>query len=213
MIRRLLLIVALLSAPARADVPVNIVLDGDSISAGWGSTPGHGLDGLIEAELGGAVRVRNVAVGGRPVGTCLDLYPSLVAPLLAPRPAKNLIVFHAGDNDIRLGRDAAATYAAFTSYVAAAHAQGWKVLVSTEFPRFDFDPQRAAQLLAYNVLLLGNRAGADAVVDAGANSHFADPMQRHDPAIFSQDGIHPSDGGYAILAAMVMPSIKRMIGD
>ena len=59
------------------------------------------------------VEVHNVAVGGRPVFQCLQLYPQLVMRLYNPATTHNVIVFHAGDNDIGAGRDAKQTYAAF----------------------------------------------------------------------------------------------------
>ena len=121
---------------------VNLVFDGDSISAGWGSSPGHGLDARVVAALGGNVRLHNVAASGRPVAECLRMYDQLVAPLFDPAVRHNVIVFHAGDNDLVQGRDAALTYAAFTDYVAAAHRQGWKIVVSTELRRGDFGQMR-----------------------------------------------------------------------
>ena len=129
-----------------------------------------------------------------------------------PGGEPNVIVFHAGDNDISLGNDAAHTYAVFTSYVALAHAQGWKVVVSTELRRFDFPAAKEAQLEAYNDRLRENKAHADAVVDLDAEPKFADVAYRNDPAVFSKDRIHPSDGGYAILADMLAPAVKRVAG-
>jgi lysophospholipase L1-like esterase len=190
----------------------NLVFDGDSISAGWGASPGHGLDVRVAAELGDAVRLRNVAVGGRPVSECLRLYRKLVAPLFVSKGRANVIVFHAGDNDIAQGRSAAQTYAAFTDYVAAAHQQGWKVVVSTELRRLDFSLEKAAELAAYNDRLRTNTAGADAVVDFDANPQMVDPAQRSDPALFSRDGIHPGNGGCSLLAGMLAPAVKRVAG-
>jgi hypothetical protein len=63
-------------------------------------------------------------MSGRPANECLHLYPALMVPLRDPRSAPNVIVFDAGDNDVNQGRNAAATYAAFTDYVAVAHRDG-----------------------------------------------------------------------------------------
>ena len=93
---------------------INMVFDGDSVSAGTGATRDNTPDRLVARALG-HVRVYNVAVGGRPVGECLRLFPELVARLFVPGGEPNVIVFHGGDNDIRLGNDAAHTYAVFTS--------------------------------------------------------------------------------------------------
>jgi lysophospholipase L1-like esterase len=198
------------ASAGRAAETVNLVFDGDSISAGWGAAPGHGLDAHVVSAFGDAAQVHNVAVGGRPVSECLTLYPQLLPPLFAASARANVIVFHAGDNDIAQGRNASQTYAAFTAYVAAAHAQKWKVVVSTEMRRPDFHLAQAAQLNAYNLLLQRNTAHADAVVNFDADARIADLSHRKDLALFSPDGIHPSDGGYAILAAMLVPAVKQV---
>lgn len=191
---------------------VNLVFDGDSISAGWGASPGHGLQALIPAALGPDVQTHDVAVGGRPVIVCLQLYPRLVAPLFEPSTPHNVIVFHAGDNDIVHGLDAPQIYAAFTAYVVAAHTQGWKIVVSTELRRPDFRQPQETELLEYNNMLLQNKAGADAVVNFDADPRMANMTYRLDPALFTPDRIHTSDGGYAVLAAMLVPAVRRVAG-
>jgi lysophospholipase L1-like esterase len=190
---------------------INLVFDGDSISAGVGASRDHAADRLV-ARAVGHVRLYNVAVSGRPMLECAHLYQMRVAPLFVPGGPPNVIVLHAGDNDIASGRTGAQTYAAFTAYVAAAHRQGWKVVISTELKRPDFSPQNEAELEGYNDRVRGNKAGADAVVDLDTEPKFADPAFRTDPAVFSKDKIHPSDGGYAVLADMLTPAVKRVGG-
>ena len=184
---------------------VNVVVDGDSISAG---TPGR----MVADRLAGPARVRNVAKGGRPVFECLRLFPSLVAPRFAPEAGRNVILFHAGDNDIGMGRDAAGTYEAFTAYVAGAHGQGWRVVVTTEFRRPDFSPAAEAQLEAYNRLLLENRAGADGVVDMDADPRFADLALRGDASVFKPDRIHLRPGGVGLMLDRVAPVLRVAAG-
>jgi lysophospholipase L1-like esterase len=191
---------------------VNLVFDGDSISAGAGSTQGHGLDAQVAETVGSNVRSNNVAVGGRPVSDCLRLYPKLVAPLFSPASHHNVIVFHAGDNDIAQGRDAAQTYAAFTAYVSMAHQQGWKIVVSTELRSPHFPPSQEAQLEQYNDSLRQNRAGADAVVDFDTDARLTTMSNRFDPSMFKPDGLHPTDAGYAILTQMLAPAVRRVAG-
>lgn len=218
MVRRSLFVAAAVLAASvagpiwAAEPDVNLLFDGDSIPAGMGASPSHGSDVLVAASLGAGVRLHNVAVGGRPVSDCLALYPRLVAPLFDPATTRNVIVFHAGDNDIAQGRNAGQTYAAFTAYVAAAHSQGWKVVVSTELRRMDWRTPQTTELARYNDSLRRNEAGADAVVDFDADSRMTDPALRRDPALFTRDGVHPSDGGYAVLAAMLAPAVKLAAG-
>lgn len=191
---------------------VNLALDGDSISAGAGASQGQGLDRRLATAIGGEVRLFNVAVGGRPVHMCLSLYNQLLAPLFDASIRNNVISFHAGDNDIAGGRSADQTYDAFTAYVAEAHKQGWKVVVTTELKRPDFPPSLEQRLEDYNSLLVRNRAGADAVINLDTDPRFGDLAQRKNPALFTKDGVHPSDGGYAIMAAMLAPPVQHLTG-
>jgi lysophospholipase L1-like esterase len=192
--------------------PVNLVFDGDSISRGAGSSPGNGLDARVAAALGDCVTQHNIAVSGRPVSECLRLYKQGVVPLYDPSSQHNLIVFHGGDNDVARGANAAQTYVAFNEYVSGAHRDGWKVVVSTEMRRFDFQPAMQQELEDYNRRLRQNDAQADAVVDLDTDPRLSEPAYRKDPALFTKDEVHPSDGGYAVLAALLAPAVKRVAG-
>ncbi len=123
--------------------------------------------------------------------------------VVCARPARHIIAFHAGDNDIALHQTAADTYAAFTGYVAAAHRQGWKVVVSIELRRYGFPPDLQAALLHYSDCLRANAAGAVAVVDLDQEPRFVLIEDRSIPGLFTHDGVHPSDGGYAVLGPVV----------
>ena len=190
--------------PACGPDCLNLVLDGDSISA---MTPAK----AVQDRIPGVAHGTNTARGGRPVHECLTLFPTLIEPLYAPAAQRNIIIFHAGDNDIGQGRNADQTYAAFTQYVALAHRQGWRVVVSTEFHVPHFNAEREAQLEAYNTMLLRNQAGADAVVDMDADRRFLDLSYRSDPALF-RDPLHPSDAGLAIMLDRLAPAIRRVAG-
>jgi lysophospholipase L1-like esterase len=198
------------TAAHAAGVP-NIVFDGDSISAGAGAPPGHGPDVQLAEALGGHVIIHDVAVGGRPVFQCVGLYDRTVAPRYQRADPDNVIVFHAGDNDIAAGRTAQQTYAAFTEYTARAHRQGWKVVVSTEMRHPFFTPPQEQQLELYNQMLRHNDAGADAVVDLNADPRFSDLKHRTDVALFAPDRLHPSERGYGILVAMLTPAVRAVL--
>ena len=48
--------------------------------------------------------------------------------------------------------------------------------------------------------------------DFGNDPRMTVPTARADPAVFAPDQVHPSDGGYAILAQMLLDAINPMIG-
>ena len=224
-VRGLGLLLVLLASPALATEPSiacgsggpipsgcgNILFDGDSISAGAGASPAQHPDAQFVRALGHPARLWNSAASGRPVSDCLRLFQANVAPHIVPGAKFNLIVFHAGDNEIRQGRDAAATYKAFTAYVAAAHRQGWKLVVSTELPRPDFPPTRESELDAYNRILLANRAGADAVVDLGTEPRLTDLHDRVVSGWYAPDSVHLNDAGYGIMTRLLVTATRPLL--
>ena len=192
--------------------PCNVIFfDGDSISAGLGASPDHNLDIQFMQALGLPERVYNVAQGGRPVFDCLKQFDVNTAPLKDTRARATIFVFHAGDNDIARQRNAMETYESFTRYVALVHAQGWKLVVSTEIPRLDFAPAQEAELEDYNRRLVENAAGADAVVNLALDPRFADLTQRRSSPIFGGDRIHPNDAGYRILAEKLAEAVRPLL--
>ncbi|MBS0644726.1 MAG: SGNH/GDSL hydrolase family protein [Proteobacteria bacterium] len=193
-----------------ASAGMNVVFDGDGVAAGIGASPGRGLDAQVGAALGVQARVQNVAAGTRPVLNCLTMFGQRVAPLYIPEFRANIIVFQGGRQDIAQGRGPARAYAALTDYVAAAHRQGWKVIVLTELRPDDLSAARQADLEAYNDRVRHNRARADAVVDFDSEPRLADPVQRRKSELFNAGGVYPNDGGYALLTAMLVPAIKRL---
>jgi lysophospholipase L1-like esterase len=188
-----------------------IVFDGDSVSAGGRASPGDGLDIQFMHALGSPARLYNIAIAGRPVIDCLTRFDQAVVPLKDSQARLNLIVFHAGDNDIAKHYSAAQTYQAFTRYVALAHAQGWKVVVSAELPRPDFPPAQEAELEAYNRYLLQNKASADVVVNPNTDPRFGDLKDRDGSLVFSFDKIHPNDAGYAILGQWLAAAVRPLL--
>jgi lysophospholipase L1-like esterase len=189
----------------------NILFDGDSIAAGVGASPNQPPDQQFLRGLGRPARLANVAAGGRPVSECLQLFPMTVAPRHSTAARFNLIVFHAGDNDIAQGRDSATAYAAFTAYVAAAHKQGWMVLVSTELPRPNFSAPREAYLEDYNKRLIANGAGADGVVDLSVERRLTDLRDRADSGYYVADKVHLNDAGYARLTQRLLDAARRLL--
>lgn len=206
------LLAAMPAAAAASATGAGIFLfDGDSIAAGQGATPGHGLSDQVVALLGWRGRVRNSARSGRQMAECLMLYERNVAPHAMGEEGPKLLLIHAGDNDIRAGASGATAFAAYAEYVARARAQGWLVIASTKLARPTFPIEKRAGLAFFNEQVLANTAGAEAVIDYAALPAFARIANRTNPDVFTADRVHPSDGGYAILAAATAPVAVRLL--
>lgn len=208
--RSMLVLVGLAAAGHRfalAAPMINVLFDGDSISAGAGVARFESPYEQLARMLGPGAQVKSVAVGGRPVKTCNALYSQLVGPAYNPTANLNAIAFHAGDNDIAQGATAQQTYEQFTDYVRKAHAQGWKIIVTTELDRLGFPLPKQNELARYNEMLLQNRAGADVVYDYNQVPAMRD---HRNPWVYTEDEVHPTVAGYTILAEMLFKGIRRL---
>ena len=193
-----------------APAPWVLVFDGDSVSQGFGVADGDRPSDQIARLIAEPVRIVNVAVSGRPVSVSLAEFGRSVAPHHDPEARRNVIAFHGGDNDIAAGDDAVRAYDSLCRYVAAAHAQGWKVVVSTELGRPDWDAAMQAELAEYRRLELANRAGADAVIDYASAPGMSDGADRERSGLFGPDRIHPSARGYGLLAEMLRDGMATL---
>ena len=189
-----------------------LIFDGDSIAEGAGASPGHGLQDNVVADLAWRGRVYNWSQSGRPMAVCLQRFEANVASLdVAPRTPV-MVVLHAGDNDIAGGATAAQAYDALTGYVEIAHRRGWVVITTTELTRPDFRAAKKRQLALYNQMIRANLAKADAIVDYDNLPRFNDLANRGDRTLFYKDGIHPSEGGYALLGKATA-EVMRTLGN
>lgn len=184
-----------------------LVFDGDSVSRGAGVDDAQAPASQIARLLKDPVRIVTVAVSGKPVSASLADFQRNVAPHYDPKARSNIIAFHGGDNDIAGGRTANQAYASLSRYIETAHAQGWKVIVSTELERPDWDAAAQAALREYNRLELRNAAGADAVIDYASAPGMSGLAGRESSGFYSADRIHPSARGYALLADMLHGAI------
>ena len=188
------------------------LFDGDSIAAGTGASPGKGLAEQTTARLGWQGRVQVPARAGRPMAECLALYDRNVAPHAGEVAGPRLLLIQAGDNDIAGGASGASAYRALAGYAARARAQRWLVIASTKLARPDFSLRHRLELAEFNRLVVENAAGAEAVVDFAAIPEFARVASRANPDLFTADRVHPSDGGYAILARETARAAAALLG-
>jgi lysophospholipase L1-like esterase len=206
---------AVLPCEPKTSVPAmcyNIVFDGDSIAAGVGATELGRPEIQLAALLHVPIRVTNVAGGGRAVIDCLREFQSNVARRYLPGADSNVIVFHAGGNDIaRLGGSADAAYRAFIGYVALAHSQGWKVLITTELPRPGFNASQAAEVESFNNQVLANFAKADSVVDLALDPKLNDLAGRSASGWYTAGNVHPNDLGYHEMVSQLAGGVRNLI--
>ena len=189
-----------------------LLFDGDSVSSGHGVAGSQSPSAQIARLIDNPVRILNVAEPGQPVSRSLAQFPFNVAPHFDAGARHNIIAFHGGDNDLAAGDTAARAYGNLCRYVAAAHAQGWKVVVSTELGRPDWDAAQQAELAEYNRLERRNDANADVVIDYASLPGLSTLTDRDRSGLYAPDQIHPSAEGYGVLAHLLRDAIAAITG-
>jgi lysophospholipase L1-like esterase len=127
-----------------------------------------------------------------------------------------VVVILGGTNDIA-GNTGPETLAQIEGYIASmadlAHANGIRVVLCSVTPAFDYSwkpgLQPAPKILALNAWL---RTYAAAHGDIYVDYHSAMKDERDGlPKKLSNDGVHPTDSGYAIMAPLAEAGIEQAL--
>jgi len=188
-----------------------IVFDGDSITAGNGSTDGQTYPHQATMGLDARFRVFNVGIGGQSATQMFTTDTDVDA--LLPSSGIGISCGFAGTNDLANGATAAAVYATLVNYFTERRAAGWdRTVAFTLTPRSasginaNFETRR----LELNALLRANwPTFADALVDVAAHPVMGVPGADQDPALYA-DGTHPTNYGYSLIASLVLPALASL---
>lgn len=194
---------------------LRLVLIGDSTAAGIGaSATATSVGGRLAAGLAGArtVQLSSVAISG---SRTPDLAPQVVRALAGPRP--DLAVVLIGANDATHLARLDAVRRDLRAALARLHGAGVAVVVGS-CP--DLGGARAfPQPLRLVAAWQGRRvAAAERAAAAGTGATVVDlaartgPAFRADPRTLAADRFHPSDRGYALWAAALLPAVRAAAG-
>lgn len=181
-----------------AVVPLGIVFDGDSITAGQSANtvPYPTYFSTLTA-----VRNKNLGVGGQTMSTMNTNYAANVAPLFATGLRDTLSIL-AGTNDIPAGATDLTLRATIQSYCGKARTTGFRVYVGTIISRNDagWNATLEGYRVAYNTWLKANYASfCDGVIDFDATPQSTDPSN----TTWFQDGLHPTNALAELFAGAV----------
>ncbi len=167
-----------------------VVLEGDSLTKGLGSRVCNRLDTQICVNSG---------FSGARVDQMINTARSDVDNIANGN--KDVLVLFGGTNDLwqqahssNAATNARSTHSFLTDYVADRKAAGWDYIFIATLPPMRPSIQGVSEL---NSLIRGDLAGADALIDLGAEPRFANPF---DPAYKDPDGVHFVDGGADIIS-------------
>ncbi len=170
--------------------------DGDSITAGSGTAaPSQTYPAVARDSLVAGTAYSNTAVSGQTCAQIAARYSTSVAPFYASNRARNVASIMCGANDG--GGTAAASYASILSWVSAAKASGYQVIVLTMLSRVGGDTFKNA----LNPLITGGAvANGYTVADAGSDPNLGCDGCYTNSTYFQADGIHPTVVGEALVA-------------
>jgi lysophospholipase L1-like esterase len=175
----------------------NIVVAGDSISAGSGVAAGERWSALIPdlSQFAGRVSANtNTSVGGRTVADLVTAYAAEVYPLRPAVSGKPTYLFVAvGANNVEGGAGTLAAIEALRGYWATAKADGFTVVAFTVMMHYD---AITGAIRTFNSAVRSS-AGWDYLVDEALV--LADPW---DPYFFT-DGTHPLAAGHELIAGYI----------
>ncbi|MFM0161105.1 hypothetical protein [Paraburkholderia sediminicola] len=123
------------------------------------------LESTVVSHFANRAQIRQVSGGVRPISECLARYEKSLSLLRNYNAPLSAIIYNAGDHDLPKGVNANAAYQSLAKYVALAHEQGWKVVITTRFQSLRYAGNLQSEAQKYQQILHDNAAGADAVID------------------------------------------------
>lgn len=195
----------------------NIIADGDSVTMLGGPASGDYVQSGVIVKGSLKPCISDVAVPGKcmgvscatgsSVGNILSMVTTAattVDPFFVAG-VSNYVVIWGCTNDIALASQTPAQcYTNMTTYIAARHAAGWKVIAVPPLSRTGFDNLEADLRL----LVMANTAGADAVVQLPYS--IASLGAFRNSLLFVSGGIHPTMLGNSIIKDAISAAINSL---
>lgn len=183
----------------QGSAPAYLYEGGDSITAGYGTKAGYPALLITDAP----VKVYNAGVNGQRMSQ-IATQGAAVDGLFSPGLPANIESALACTNDLLNGVSAADCFAMYKAYHLARKAAGWKVIAWTlpslnGAAAYTVDAERVRE--EFNALLIADHDWADALVRVDLTQLGCDACFKN-MVLFQSDGVHPTDAGQAILAAL-----------
>ncbi|MGW4291352.1 SGNH/GDSL hydrolase family protein [Streptomyces sp. NPDC004673] len=193
-----------------------VVALGDSITDGWGSTPGRDRrwpDDLARRLRADGTGVANAGISGNRVLTGNNGGPSAVRRLerdVLSQPGVRAVILYEGVNDLKAKDPASAAeiVAGYREITKRAHAAGLCVIGATVAPFkgwLQWDPDAETVRREVNRRMRADD-GFDAVADVDRALRDPDDPERLRPDLDAGDHLHPDDEGMRAIAGAVDPA-------
>ncbi|MCX6905539.1 MAG: SGNH/GDSL hydrolase family protein, partial [Verrucomicrobia bacterium] len=184
--------------------PVNLVIEGDSLSAENGSLNDYGIQLLAQPNWLGKFNKHNVAQGGEVAAQMLAEFPTQALPI-AVESGRNFLFLWGGANDIKRDYTAANIFATLTTYWQQARNAGFTMVSFTILRTSSDTPDQIANRDVLNNLIRASANQYDYLIDVANIPVLADPT---DPTYFA-DGVHLTPAGYKSVATLINSAIPN----
>lgn len=202
------------SVPGVVTKTLQLIFDGDSITAGSQSRFGRTYPAQTVEGLDSRTVTTNVAVGGQTVAQMLSDVVAQVDPMYDPAKL-NVVIVGGGTNDLYVAGGSVTVdtlYANYVAYHQGRRAAGFKTVALTLFPRTEVGTPgtHEAKRLDFNDRVRTNWATfADALADVG-NDAVMGPTGASDNVTYFADKTHPTNAGYAVMARYVRAALASL---
>lgn len=185
---------------------VNVIFEGDSITAGSGNNETVAYKQILQTSLWGTLASkRTSATGGESLATMKGQATTQWLPYSMDNRygIKTILILNGGINDVS-GSTAAAMYADAKEMWARGRANGFLVGAATITPSVNFTAPMVTVKNDFNNLVRSDRTLYDYLLDYAAMTEFAD---FNNSTYFWPDGVHIKDAGQAAIANKIYTTI------
>lgn len=195
----------------------NLVCDGNSITAGTGSSNNAEnawppvLMSLLSANQSQHPdkywSQKNVGVAGHTTQQRTAAFETSVQPQFNPSYARNIVTFFEVRNDVVTnGVTLNQAIANVQAYVTQARLNGWEVMLATVPPNTTTTNSVNTIIPQFNTWLRDNPGWSDfPIVDLAADPSLDDPT---DTNFYNVDQLHFNDAGYAVAAGLFQAALE-----
>ena len=197
-------VLAITNEMNKKDAIMNLVFDGDSLTEGAYSTAGYDYPSVLSSNYPSYTKY-NLGIGGAKVSEMIANFKDVDA---AYATKKSILCLLGGHNDLNNAVTGANLYTSVTTYHTMAKATGYKTIAMTVFSSALLTAGEETQRLDFNSRLSADHSFADGFVDLAADARLQNPA---DTTYFNADGVHLTDAGYAVIAALVKPVLDTLV--
>lgn len=187
-----------------------VICDGDSLTAGTGSTGGNTYPAQMIAALGSGYEAINDGTGGHTVVQMLAAVASLDEYIAVTRPRVYYVGWGGGNDIYTSGTDAGALFSLYVDLCRGRRVSGAKVVACTQLPRsiVSTPAYYERQRLAFNAMVRAQwRTFADALADMGADATIGLAGSEMNTTYYDPDRVHMTNAGYAVVEGIVRAAL------